>query len=111
LELRIEIPVKFSKGKSNMKGAVLVIAVLLLSGCGGSQIDGTYCDRNRIGCFTFRSNGTVLMSVAGMEVEMKYEVDGDKIQLMDRQGNRSVVLTMMKDGSIEGSPAGKLTIQ
>ncbi len=62
-----------------MKIAVLVITVLRLSGC-GSKIDGTYCDSSGALCDTFRSKGTVLMSAVGTEVEMKYEVDGDKIK-------------------------------
>jgi len=86
-----------------MKKAVLVITVLLLSGCGGSKIDGTYCDRSVGACYAFRTNGTVTYSVMGMEVEMKYEVDGDKIKILTGpQGSASMVLTMLKDGSIQG---------
>src|SRR6266567_513447 len=54
-----------------MKIAVLVITVLLLSGCGGSKIDGTYCNKSSdlvVACYTFRSNGTVLYSAAGAPV-------------------------------------------
>jgi hypothetical protein len=99
-----------------MKIAVLVITVLLLSGC-GSKINGTYCTNSRSvaagfgACYTFRSNGTVLMSAAGMEFELKYEVDGNKIKLIDGQGNIHLVMTMLEDGSIQGSPAGTLTKQ
>jgi hypothetical protein len=90
------------KEGSNMKIAVLVITVLLLSGCGGSKIDGTYCHRFA-GCYAFRSNGTVLISTPmGTELEMKYEVDGNKIKLVDRQGNVHLVMTMLEDGSIRG---------
>jgi hypothetical protein len=93
-----------------MKIAVLVIAALLLSGC-GSKIDGTYCDNSRLACYTFRSNGTVLISAGGSEIEMKYEVDDDKIKLVDRQGNVHLVMTMLKDGSIQGMIGMKLTKQ
>jgi hypothetical protein len=96
-----------SKGRSNMKIAILVIAVLLVSGCvsgQGSKIDGTYCDSSNgpayVICLKFRSNGTVLTSGMGIETELKYEVDGDKIKIMGTpQG--SLVLTMLKDGSIQ----------
>jgi hypothetical protein len=94
-----------------MKLGILVIAVLLLSGC-GSKIDGTYTDSSRTVTYTFKSNGTVLMSVAGSEVEMKYEVEGDKIKiLMAPQGGASLVMTMLKDGSIQGPIGMKLTKQ
>ncbi len=97
-----------------MKIAVLVITVLLLSGCGGSKIDGTYCNKSSdlvVACYTFRSNGTVLYSAAGMEFEMKYEVEGDKIKVMDRQGNGSLVLTVLEDGSIQGNPVGLMKLR
>ena len=99
-----------------MKTAVLVLAVLLLSGC-GSKLDGTYCDGSGMLCYTFKSNGTVLMStnmksVGGgvNEVEMKYVVDGDKIKIL--AGPLTSILTILKDGSIQG-PMGvmKLTTQ
>ena len=98
-----------------MKIAVLVIAVLLLSGC-GSKIDGTYCDSSGALCYTFASNGTVLMStksaygIGGLEGEMKYEVDGDKIKILTApQGGASLVLTMLKDGPIQG-PMGVMKL-
>ncbi len=94
-----------------MKTAVLVIAVLLLSAC-GSKLDGTYSDRSGTLTYTFRSNGTVLMSMSTMGVatehEMKYEVDGDKIKIGAPQGGSSLVLTLLKDGSIQ-SPLGIMT--
>jgi hypothetical protein len=98
------------KGRSNMKIAILLITALLLSGC-GSKIDGTYCDRSVGACYTFRSNGTVLMSVAGTEVEMKYEVDGDKIEIAMGTPQGGPSLTMLKDGSIQGPIGMKLTKQ
>lgn len=85
-----------------MKTAVLVIAVLLLSAC-GSKLDGTYSDSTGMVSYTFRSNGTVLISAEGTEVELKYEIDGDKIKIPmgTPQDSRDVVWTMLKDGSIQ----------
>ncbi len=92
-----------------MKIDILVIAVLLLSGC-GSKIDGTYTDSSRTVTYTFKSNGTVLMSTMGTEVELKYEVDGDKIKIQTApQGSASLVLTLLDDGSIQGPMGIKLT--
>lgn len=43
------------------------------------------------------------------ETELKYEVNGDKIKLEGPQGN--IILTLLKDGSLQGPGGEKLTNQ
>jgi len=42
----------------------------------------------------------VVQTVMGMEVEMKYEVEDNKVKLVTPGGN--LVLTLQDDGSIKG---------
>lgn len=91
-----------------MNKIYLAIAVLLLSAC-GSNVEGTYSDKMGITSYTFDSGDKVLMSTMGTEVEMNYEVDGDKVKLATPQGN--LVLTLLEDGSIRGPMGMKLTKQ
>ncbi len=100
---------------SPQEGHLYVVALILLTAaaCGRSKIVGTYCDGYGTECYTFRPNGTVLISEMGMgtaAVELKYEVDGDKVRiLLAPQGGASLALTMLKDGSIQGPEGIKLT--
>jgi outer membrane lipopolysaccharide assembly protein LptE/RlpB len=91
----------------HMKKLFLLSVVLLLSAC-GSKLDGTYADKNGMLSYTFKSNGKTYQSAMGMEVELDYEVDGNKIKLVTPQGN--MIMTLLDDGSIE-SPMGILTKQ
>lgn len=89
-----------------MKKLFLLSLILLLSAC-GSKINGTYANDDV--SYTFGSNGKVSASTMGMEVEMNYEVDGNKIKLITPQGN--MILTLLDDGSIKGPMGLKLTKQ
>jgi Family of unknown function (DUF5640) len=92
-----------------MKMAALAISILLLSAC-GSKINGTYSDDSGTISYTFKSDGTVLMSTMGTGVELKYEVDGNKIKVLVAP-QAALVLTLLDDGSIEGPMGVKLTKQ
>ncbi len=89
----------------------LLSTVLLLSACGSrSKLDGTYSDG--FSSYTFKSNGKVSMSVMGIEREMNYEVDANKIKIgVDPSGNSAFVFTLLDDGSIQGLMGVKLTKQ
>lgn len=105
--LEAPIPPHSEKG-FQMNKIYLAIAVLLLSAC-DSNVEGTYSDKMGITSYTFDSGDKVLMSTMGTEVEMNYEVDGDKVKLATPQGN--LVLTLLEDGSIKGPMGMKLTKQ
>ena len=95
-----------------LRRAVLLLALVLaastIAAC-GSGIEGSYADSLGVSRYTFNSNGKMLMSTMGTEVELKYEVDGDKIKLQAPQG--TLVLTLLKDGSIQGPMGMKLIRQ
>ena len=57
--------------------AILVLAALLTA-CGRS-LDGTYVDDVGFMSFTFHRDGRVIHSTLGVEVEMRYQRDGDRI--------------------------------
>lgn len=82
-----------------MKYATFLAAIVLLVGC-GSKLDGTYTDKNGMFELTFNSNGTVIHNTMGVQVELKYDVDGKKIKIGTPQG--SVIYTMLDNGSISG---------
>lgn len=84
----------------------LAMAVMLagLAACGGGM-SGTYEDRMGLTQLTFQSNGTVVQSVtmAGVEKEMRYEVDGDKIRIHpDGDQGTTLVLTRVDDRTLSG---------
>ncbi len=93
-----------------MKLLFLLVAALLLSAC-GSKLDGTYADDSGLINYTFESNGKVTQSTLGTyEVEMNYEVEGNKIKILIPQED-SLVLTLQDDGSIQGPMGFKLSKQ
>ncbi len=84
--------------KGKRIGHLLAItAVLALAAC-GSKVSGTYTGPGMN--LEFKSGGKVVQTVMGMEVEMKYEVEDNKVKLITPSGN--LVLTLQEDGSIKG---------
>lgn len=88
----------------------LLLAVLSLSSC-GSKLNGTYADQSGMTSYTFKSNGKVSISVMNTEIEMNYEVDGNKVKLIGPGGGGSLVMTLLEDGSIQGPMGIKFTKQ
>lgn len=80
-----------------LKNLIVLSAVLFLTACGG-KFSGTYADPSGALTYTFSSDGKVIQSGGGLEVEMNYEVDGDKVKLKGNDG-MSMVLPMV-DGKI-----------
>lgn len=84
--------------------AAAVVAVLVACSSG---LEGTYEDPMGLTRYTFQSDGKVLMTMMGTEVEMTYEKEGDKIKVGTPEGR--VVMTLLEDGSIQGPMGVKLT--
>lgn len=77
----------------------LIAITLFLSACSKS-LEGTYTDAMGLSSYTFSSGGKVYVGVMGIESEMTYEVDGDRVKLMMPEGN--MVLHKMDDGTLQG---------
>lgn len=82
-----------------MLKVLFLMVVFLLSSCGESLV-GTYVDAIGISSYTFSSGGKVYVGVMGIESEMAYEVDGDRVKLIMPEGN--MVLHKMDDGALQG---------
>ncbi len=87
--------------------ASVIVALLILSAC-GSGIEGTYSNGGPVE-YTFKSNGTVVMTASMMgvtqETEVKYEVEGNKVKLITGEG--ALLLTLHEDGSLSSPMGGK----
>ncbi len=82
-----------------VSGLAALALAALLAGC-GSGIQGTYADEFGITRMTFKRDGTVVQSAMGTEVEMEYEVDGDKVRLKTPMG--ALLLTRVDDDTLSG---------
>ncbi len=88
------------------QGKIVVIMVLacLLAACGGS-VRGTFEDEMGMTSLTFHGGGKVVQAseLAGVELEMKYEVDGDKIRLSSPEAaGATLVLTRIDQDTLSG---------
>jgi hypothetical protein len=76
-----------------------------LAAC-SEKLDGTYTDGIGLATYTFQPNGKVLVSSFLAEVQVDYEVDGNKILLTGQDGQ--LVLRRQDDGSLQGPMGLKL---
>jgi len=88
-----------------MKKFFVAVVVFILAAC-GSKLDGTYKDEMGVSSYTFKS-GKVIMSTMGVGQEMDYKIEDDKLKIISPQG--TLVMNLLKDGSIEGPMGIKLT--
>jgi len=85
-----------------MKPTTMMVAVgLLIAACGGPKLDGTYTDQMGMTSYRFTSGGNVYMSVMGIETELNYKVDGDKVKIGAPQGG-NLIFTLLPDGALSG---------
>ncbi|NDC75949.1 hypothetical protein EBZ70_11900 [bacterium] len=76
-----------------------MLVAALLTACGNS-FSGQYTDTAGIATYTFRPNGTVTVATMGIEYEMPYAFEDDRIKLGNPGSGPSVLLTLQKDGTI-----------
>jgi hypothetical protein len=93
--------------------AALLIALLvgatLAAGC-GSNLEGKYRDAE--GAVTLElKDGKANLNYGGLQLDATYTVDGDKISLRPTGGEtaQTMVLTVNKDGSIDGPRGTNIT--
>lgn len=80
-----------------MKKLFALTAALLLAAC-GAKVSGTYVDKQGMVSFDFGSNGKVTQTAMGMETELPYAVEDNKVKLQGPGG--VMVLTLQDDGSL-----------
>ena len=84
--------------------ALLGCVALLLAAC-GAGVTGTYEDEMGLTQLRFERGGRVVQSadLAGVERQMQYEVDGDRIRIRhpDVEG-ATLVLTRVDDQTLSG---------
>lgn len=84
--------------------AMAAALALLATACGGG-ISGTFEDELGMSSYTFHGGGRVVQSaaLAGVEIEMKYEVDGDQVRLTHPEAaGATLVLTRIDDDTLSG---------
>lgn len=88
--------------------ACLMSAVLLvLAACGGG-IEGTFEDEMGVTRFTFHDDGRVVQgaAMAGLEQEMRYEIDGDEIRLTHPEAPGVTMVLSRIDSDTLSGPMG-----
>lgn len=86
------------------RAMVAVLVVALLSAC-SAGITGTWEDEMGLSRLTFQRGGKVVQTstLAGFEMEMSYEVDGDTIRLRNPQAaETALVLTRIDPDTLAG---------
>ncbi|KAF1719216.1 hypothetical protein [Pseudoxanthomonas wuyuanensis] len=82
----------------------LCLLVMLLSAC-GNGLRGTYEDEMELTRLRFDGRGKVVQSsdIGGIELQMRYEMDGDRIRLINPQAEGAVlILTRIDDDTLSG---------
>jgi hypothetical protein len=80
--------------------ALIAIAPFALSAC-SKGVDGKYVSGAGVMTLNFHS-GKVDISSMGDSETADYTVEGDKVTIKAKKGGGDLVLTIMKDGSLEG---------
>ncbi|MCX8518987.1 MAG: hypothetical protein ORN21_02475 [Methylophilaceae bacterium] len=83
---------------------LLIFLLPLLCSC-GNRLEGVYEDHIGVSHFTFHGDGIAYISAFGIETDVKYDVDKDRLRLHTPQGN--IVLRIRDNSTIEG-PLGIL---
>jgi hypothetical protein len=87
---------------------VLLVPLLLLAACGRS-LEGTYADDVGFMSYTFHDDGRAVQSVLGLEVEMRYEREGDRIVVDGPFADMELV--RIDERTLEGPDGMRLTRQ
>ncbi len=85
----------------------IVALVAALMAC-GSGLRGRYADELGMSTLTFHSGGKVVQSseLAGVEVEMEYRIDGDKVRLTNPEAQGATLVLTRIDADTLSGPMG-----
>jgi len=97
-------------GRADVAGArkaTPVFVALLLSAC-GAGLTGTYEDEMGLTQLRFERGGTVVQSadLAGVERQMRYEVEGDRIRMRHPDVEGATLVLTRVDGDTLSGPMG-----
>lgn len=84
-----------------MKHTIATFAVALVLTACGSGINGTYSDDSGMVSYQFESGGKMYTKAMGMESELRYSVDGDRVKI-EVPGGGNMIMTLNKDGTLKG---------
>ena len=85
--------------------SLLGLLLLALAGC-SDGVEGTYADKVGFMSFRFDGDGGVVHNTLGLEIEMTYEVDDDRITVIGPHAE--MVLQRLPDGGLEGPDGMRL---
>ncbi|MBK9219702.1 MAG: hypothetical protein IPO35_15235 [Uliginosibacterium sp.] len=87
-----------------MKKWFLIVCALVLASCGKS-LSGTYVMTGGGGfgdsSLTFKSGGKVVQAALGVEIEMSYVIEDEKVKLIGPAG-AAIVMQVLPDGNLQG---------
>ncbi|WP_454832387.1 hypothetical protein [Pseudoxanthomonas wuyuanensis] len=89
------------------RAGALCLSVLLLSAC-GDGLSGSYEDEMGLSRLRFDGSGKVVQSsdIGGIELHMRYEMDGDRIRLVNPQAEGAVLILTRVDEDTLSGPMG-----
>jgi hypothetical protein len=79
-----------------------------LVACSTVSLMGTYTDSGEKMVYEFESNGRLAVLSLGAKVAMRYQVSGNRVQIITLQGQPALLLNLMPDGSLR---SGALVLQ
>jgi len=85
-----------------IKKYIVLLAILALTACGKSGLEGVYTAAGGVQEFNFNPDGTVVQSLMGSKVaEHKYEIDDNEIKIRVSDSSSSI-WTILENGDIQG---------
>jgi hypothetical protein len=81
-------------------------STIFLAACGDS-LEGTYADKTGYAQYKFETNGKVNAKALGQSIDLKYEIDGDSLMILEPAGDAEI-FALNDDGSISGPEGFKL---
>ena len=79
-----------------------------LVACSTVSLVGTYTDSGEKMVYEFESNGRLAVFSLGAKVAMRYQLNGNRVQIITPQGQPALLLNLMPDGSLR---SGALVLQ